>query len=116
MPYKYPRPYMRKLDGLEACSPALIWLRKRNFATLQEAWDVCEHYEWMCWLLQRLKVIHSFWVYDYERGNIERTMQEELLAYGQRSYTIPNSSLSRSIQRKCARTVRKYFPSAPDLT
>jgi hypothetical protein len=42
------------LDKLGACDSALDWLRGLPEATtLQEAWDLCDHGEWLLWLLVR---------------------------------------------------------------
>lgn len=44
--------YTDQLIELRACSDAVTWLRERNFATLQEAWDACERSDWMWWLIR----------------------------------------------------------------
>ncbi len=38
--------YLKKLD---ACPEAIPWIAQFN--TLQQAWNVCEHGDWMLWLL-----------------------------------------------------------------
>ena len=46
--------YIDKIEALDACPPAIEWLREKNYATLQEAWDNCERGDWMLWLYGRL--------------------------------------------------------------
>lgn len=45
--------YIEKIKSLDACGDAIAWLRKKNYPTLQEAWDNCERGDWMLWLLRQ---------------------------------------------------------------
>lgn len=41
--------YIKYLNNLNACSDAVEW--SKQFKTSQEAWDKCDHGDWMLWLL-----------------------------------------------------------------
>ena len=45
------RPWIAALEKMKACEPAIIWADDSEHATLQDAWNACEHADWMCWLL-----------------------------------------------------------------
>ena len=40
--------YIKLLEGQGACSKAIEW--SQRFATSQQAWDACEHGDWMAWV------------------------------------------------------------------
>lgn len=48
--------FIDQLYYMDACTPALQWLQKGGFETPQAAWDVCEHGEWMIWVLWKQSV------------------------------------------------------------
>ncbi len=42
--------FVEKLVRMHACKPAIEWLEKEGFKTLDDAWQVCEDGSWMLWL------------------------------------------------------------------
>ncbi len=38
-----------KLIKMDACESAVTWCR--NYDTFEDAWDACEHIEWLLWLI-----------------------------------------------------------------
>ena len=45
--------YIERIADMEACAPALSWLRSEQYPTLQAAWDACPRGDWMLWLLHK---------------------------------------------------------------
>jgi hypothetical protein len=46
--------YQTKLKSMHACNEALEWLRKNDYPTLNDAWQVCERGDWMLWLAGKM--------------------------------------------------------------
>lgn len=46
--------YIDELNRMNACQPALDWLAKGGFPTLDAAWQVCKRGDWMLWLVGEL--------------------------------------------------------------
>jgi hypothetical protein len=46
--------YQTKLKSVHACGEALEWLKKQNYPTLNDAWQVCERGDWMLWLAGKM--------------------------------------------------------------
>ena len=44
------RTELKWLKAHDACPEAMRWLKKGRFASLSEAWPVCESADWMMWL------------------------------------------------------------------
>ncbi len=45
--------YIDALAALDACPPALDWLREQGYPSLAAAWAVCPRGDWMLWLAGR---------------------------------------------------------------
>jgi hypothetical protein len=43
--------FLYELRAQGACPPALEWLEKENFESLDAAWNACERGDWMLWLV-----------------------------------------------------------------
>ena len=43
--------YIERIADMEACAPAMAWLRSEQYPTLQAAWDACPRGDWLLWVL-----------------------------------------------------------------
>ena len=51
---------VRKLEGFHACSEAVEWFRTQP--SLREAWESCQHSDWMLWFLEELEADSKLFV------------------------------------------------------
>lgn len=55
----------RRMHG--ACGEARSWIARRRFKNIQAAWDACEKFEWMMWLLDTI-------IYQSKYNSLRKTL------------------------------------------
>ena len=103
--------YITQIGAMGACTPAVRWLKKHCFRTLQQAWDACENASWMHWLDDKTQQRCYLKFQNTIGVELNKLVTKEAKRVRRSYFTLSDSKY----EALYAKVYRKYMPKPPKL-